>query len=50
MNHKKVLKKLFCNDKIPTDAEQMDVLKDNQIRGHSHYTKSKLIDLLIKEV
>ena len=26
----------------------MDILKANEIRGYSHYTKSKLIDLLIK--
>ena len=26
----------------------MEILKDNEIRGYSHYTKSKLIDLLIK--
>ena len=33
---------------MPTCAELMEILKDNQIRGYSHYTKSKLIDLLIK--
>ena len=27
----------------------MEILKDNEIRGYSHYTKSKLIDLLIKK-
>ena len=48
MYHKKGLKKLFCNNKMPTCAELMEILKDNQIRGYSHYTKSKLIDLLIK--
>ena len=26
----------------------MEILKANDIRGYSHYTKSKLIDLLIK--
>ena len=26
----------------------MEILKANEIRGYSHYTKSKLIDLLIK--
>ena len=35
---------------MPTYAELMEILKENQIRGYSHYTKSKLIDLLIKRV
>ena len=26
----------------------MEILKGNEIRGYSHYTKSKLLDLLIK--
>ena len=26
----------------------MEILKANEIRGYSHYIKSKLIDLLIK--
>ena len=26
----------------------MDILKANELRGYSHYTKSKLIDLLVK--
>ena len=26
----------------------MEILKANEIRGYSHYTKSKLIDLLVK--
>ena len=26
----------------------MEILKANEIRGYSHYTKSKLIDLLFK--
>ena len=26
----------------------MEILKANEIRGYSHYTKSKLIDVLIK--
>ena len=26
----------------------MEILTENEIRGYSHYTKSKLIDLLIK--
>ena len=33
---------------MPTSAELMEILKENEIRGHSHYTKSKLFDLLIK--
>ena len=33
---------------MPTSAEVMEFLKDNVIRGYSHYTKSKLIDLLFK--
>ena len=43
------LKKLFYNNNLPTSAELMEILKDNEIRGYSHYTKSKLIDLLIKK-
>ena len=31
-----------------TDAELMEILKANEIRGYSHYIKSKLIDLLVK--
>ena len=42
------LKKLFYNNKIPTYAELMEILKANEIRGYFHYTKSKLIDLLVK--
>ena len=42
------LKKLFYSNKMPTYAERMEILKTNEIRGYSHYTKSKLIDLLIK--
>ena len=42
------LKKLFYNNKIPSSADLMEILKANEIRGYSHYTKSKLIDLLIK--
>ena len=26
----------------------MEILKENEIRGYSHDTKSKLIDLLVK--
>ena len=33
---------------MPTYAELMEILKANEIRGYSHYTKSKLIDLLLK--
>ena len=33
---------------MPTSAELNDILKENQIKGYSHYTKSKLIDLLVK--
>ena len=33
---------------MPTYAELMEILKANEIRGYSHYIKSKLIDLLIK--
>ena len=31
---------------MPSYAELMEILKENEIRGYSHYTKSKLIDLL----
>ena len=41
-----MVKKLFDN-KMPTYAELMGILKANEIRGYFHYTKSKLIDLLI---
>ena len=33
---------------MPAYAELMEILKANEIRGYSHYTKSKLIDLLVK--
>ena len=33
---------------MPTYTELMEILKANEIRGNSHCTKSKLIDLLIK--
>ena len=33
---------------MPTYTELMEILKANEIRGYSNYTKSKLIDLLIK--
>ena len=33
---------------MPTYAKLMEILKANEIRGYSHYTKSKLIDLLVK--
>ena len=32
---------------MPTCAKLMEILKANEIR-YSHYTKSKLIDLLVK--
>ena len=31
---------------MPTSADLMEILKENEIRGYSHYAKSKLIDLL----
>ena len=34
---------------MPTSAKLMEILKENEIRGYSHYTKSKLIHLLIKK-
>ena len=33
---------------MPTSAGLMEILKENEIRGYSHYTKSKLNDLLFK--
>ena len=44
------LKKLVYNNKMQTYTELMEILKANEIRGYSHYTKSKLIDisLLVK--
>ena len=42
------LKKLFYNNKIPTYAELIEILKANKIRESSHNTKSKLLDLLVK--
>ena len=33
---------------MPTFSELIEILKANEIRGYSHYTKSKLIDLLVK--
>ena len=33
---------------MPTYAELMEILKANEIREYSHYTKSKLIDFLVK--
>ena len=32
---------------MPTYTELMEILKANEIIGYSHYTKSKLIDLVI---
>ena len=43
-------KKLFYNNKMPTYAELMEILNANEIRGYSHYTKLKHIDLLMKKV
>ena len=34
---------------MPTFAELMEILKANEIRRYSHYTKSKLIYLLVKK-
>ena len=31
---------------MPTYAQLMEILKANEIRGYSHYAKSKLVDLL----
>ena len=31
---------------MQTYAELMEILKAHEIKGYSHYTKSKLIDLL----
>ena len=31
-----------------TYAELIEIIKANEIRGYSHYTKSKLIDLLFE--
>ena len=42
------LKKLFYNNKMPTYADLMEILKANEIRGYSHYTRSKVIYLLSK--
>ena len=33
---------------MPTYTELLEILKANEIRGYFHYTKSELIDLLIK--
>ena len=33
---------------MPTYRELIEILKTNEIRRYSHYTKSKLIELLIK--
>ena len=42
------LKKLFYNNKMPTYAELMEILKANEIRAYFYYIKLKLIDLLVK--
>ena len=41
MYHKNGLKKLFYNNKMPTSAKLMEILKENEIRGYSHYTKNQ---------
>ena len=33
---------------MPTSAQPKAIPKQNQIKGYSYYTKSKLIDLLVK--
>ena len=33
---------------MPTSVQLNEILKQNQIKGYSHYTKSKLIDFLVK--
>ena len=42
------LNKLSYITKMLTFAQLKEILKDNKIKGYSHYTKSKLIDLLDK--
>ena len=44
----KCFKEIIYNKKMPTNTELMEILKVNEIRGYFHYTKSKLIELLIK--
>ena len=44
----KWFKEIIYNNKMPASAELMENLKENEIRGYSHCTKSKLIDLLFK--
>ena len=44
----KWFKIIIYNNKMPTYTELMEILKANEIIGYSHYTISKLIDLLIK--
>ena len=34
---------------MPTSAKLIEILKANEIRGYSHYTKSKLFDLIVKK-
>ena len=33
---------------MPTSAQLKEILKQNEIKGYSKYTKSKLIDFLVK--
>ena len=42
------LNKLSYINKMLTFAQLKEIPKENQIKGYSHYTKSKLIDLLDK--
>ena len=42
------LNKLSYINKLLTFAQLKEILKENQIKGYFHYTKSKLIDLLDK--
>ena len=43
-----VFQEIIFHSKMPTSAELMEILNVNEIRGYSHNTKLKLIDLLIK--
>ena len=43
-----VCKQISFINKISTSVELNEILKDNQIKRYSHYTKSKLIYLLAK--
>ena len=43
------LKSLLYNNKMLNYAGLMEILKANEIRGYSYYTKSNLIGLLIRK-